>query len=590
MKKICSLLLALTMLMGLMAGCGNDTTADTKDSVVSQQETPADEQTAPEATNTPEVSENSSLEAGSVAEDVPVEKGEFVPNAAELPLADGATLTYFCELPGYMSMFNVNDYDDLQAMKYAEEITGVDIEFQIVNMESLQTNFQLMIASGDITDLVSGVSDQYDSSAQMIEDGVAIDLMDYQEFLPNFWNVLDYYDAYKTKAITQDGTMPEIICVADDYMTQSGMQIRKDWLDKLGMDVPETIDELHEVLLGFVSECGADKALLLTGSPQMTGTAIVGGMGTIGYDPSTTSNMYVVDGEIRNGFLDDAYKEYMEMMAQWYEEGIIAKDFATESNDPFTSKADSYIQGGNAGVWSSMSDNMDQNLEAGKSLDPEYDIVPMAQPMQNAGEKFHFGDSEIGANAMGKNITVSDCCEDVELACKWIDFFFSEEGIRLANYGLKDNDNWDGADDTYSDIAEEMDMVRLTDGTFPMISFGTTYYTLACVATLQDFDRVFGTYSDLNLSAMELWTETADDLYTLPVSMELSQEESAEYSGIWSDLSTYANTEIFKFVMGEYNFDEDWDNFIDQLKGMGIEDCVEIYQAAYDRYCEAYGI
>lgn len=50
-----------------------------------------------------------------------------------------------------MSMFNVNDYDDLQAMKYAEEITGVDIEFQIVNMESLQTNFQLMIASGDLT-------------------------------------------------------------------------------------------------------------------------------------------------------------------------------------------------------------------------------------------------------------------------------------------------------------------------------------------------------------------------------------------------------------------------------------------------------
>ena len=42
--------------------------------------------------------------------------------------------------------------------------------------------------------------------------------------------------------------------------------------------------------------------------------------------------------------------------------------------------------------------------------------------------------------------------------------------------------------------------------------------------------------------------------------------------------------------MGEYNFDEDWDNFIDQLKEMGIEDCVEIYQNAYDRYCEAYGI
>ncbi len=593
MKKICAMLLALAMLLGVLAGCGNESAAsagsEAAASVQSGETAGVAEETAPEAPAAPEAAGSVEEPEGSAVESEAEPKGPFEADQAELPLADGATLTYFCELPGYMSMFNINTYDDIEAMKYAEEITGVDIEFQIVNMESLQTNFQLMIASGDITDLVSGVSDQYESSAQMIEDGVAIDLMEYQDYLPNFWNVLNYYDAYKTKAITQDGTMPEVICVADDYMTQSGMQIRKDWLDKLGMDVPETIDELHEALLGFVSECGADKALLLTGSPQLTGTAIVGGMGTIGYDPSTTSNMYVVDGEIRNGFLDDAYKEYMQMMAQWYDEGIIAQDFATESSDPFTSNADAYIQGGNAGVWSSMSDNMDQNLEAGKSLNPDYDIVPMAQPMQNAGEKFHFGDSEIGANAMGKNITISDCCEDVELACSWIDFFFSEEGIRLANYGLKDNDNWDAADDTYSDIAEEMDLVRLTDGTFPMISFGTTYYTLACVATLQDFDRVFGTYSELNLSAMELWTETADDLYTLPVSMELSQEESEEYSGIWSDLSTYANTEIFKFVMGEYNFDEDWDKFIAQIEDMGLQDCIDIYQTAYDRYVEVYG-
>ncbi len=36
-----------------------------------------------------------------------------------------------------MSMFNVNSYDDIDAFKYAEEITGVDIDFTIVNNESL---------------------------------------------------------------------------------------------------------------------------------------------------------------------------------------------------------------------------------------------------------------------------------------------------------------------------------------------------------------------------------------------------------------------------------------------------------------------
>ena len=113
---------------------------------------------------------------------------------------------------------------------------------------------------------------------------------------------------------------------------------------------------------------------------------------------------------------------------------------------------------------------------------------------------------------------------------------------------------------------------------------------LVCVATLQDFDRQFGAYSEANIAAMELWTETSDDLYTLPTQVELTYEESQEYSDIWSDLSTYANTEIFKFVMGEYNFDSDWDNFISTLKEMGVEEAVEIYQVAYDRYIEAYGL
>lgn len=123
-----------------------------------------------------------------------------------------------------------------------------------------------------------------------------------------------------------------------------------------------------------------------------------------------------------------------------------------------------------------------------------------------------------------------------------------------------------------------------------MISFATTYYTLACVPTLQDYDRIFSAYSQANLDAMDLWTETSDDLYTIPAQVELSYDESTEYGDVWSDISTYASTEVFKFVMGEYNFDSDWDAFIEKIKSMGIQDCIDIYQDAYDRYEEAYGL
>lgn len=580
MKKALALLLAAMMVFSLLAGCG-DNAASAEASSAAESVASAPE-AAPETDEAP-AAEGSAAEA-STLEAEPVEKGEFEPaEAADLPLADGEVLTYFVELPGYMSMFNVNTYDDIDAHKYAEEITGVDIEFQIVNSESMETNFQLMVAGGDLTDLISGGSQQYDSSSAMIEDGVAIDLMDYKDLMPNYWYALEYYDAYKKVAINLDGQMPEVITISDDYMVSGGMQIRKDWLDEQNMALPTTLDEVHDALLMFVNQYGADHALLLQGATQLQGNSLIGGMGTVGFLAGQGNNMYVVDGEVRNGFRDEAFKEYMEMMAQWFKEGILNASFATESSDPFTSNADAYIAGGNAGIWVAQSDNIDKNVETGREKDDNYAIVALAEPTAD-GEKFHFGDSQVGVNAMGKNISISDCCENVELACKYLDFYFSKDGILLANYGIE------GVSLGYDDDGNPMltDTV-LRNPDFPMISFATTYYTLACAATVSDFDRMHPAYSEANLAAMETWTSTVDDKYTMPSTVELTYDESTEYAEVWSDLSTYAETEVFKFVMGDYNFDADWDNFINTIEEMGLQTCIDLYQDAYDRYVEAYG-
>lgn len=593
-KKVLALILALAMMLTLLAGCGSSSEETTAESPAEVSETTSETtETSQEPEETPAESESTPAEETESAEEVSTEEetaedlGPYEPDPAVLPLTDeeGASLSLFVDLPGYMSMFNVNTYDDVVACQYAEEITGVDIEYTIVNNETLSTQFTLMVASGLMTDLIAGGSQQYTSTSAMIEDGAAIDLMEYADLLPNYFKALEYYPEYKTSAISEEGQMPEVIAISDDYMVSGGLQIRADWLEKLDMEIPTTYDEIHDVLTAFKNEFGADRPLLLTGSTQMTGSALVGGMGSVGFDPDTAHNMFVVDGVVQNGFLADGYKEYMEMIAQWYSEGLIASDFATESNDPFTSNADRYIQGGNAGIWSAQSDNMDSNMLSGQSLDPDYKIVAMAQPVKEEGELFHFGDDPTSSNAMGKNIAISENCEDIELACAYLDFWFTAEGQVLANYGVE------GVSFEYNADGEpEYTDAVLNNPDFPMISFAQTYYTPACVATLSDYDRVFDAYSEANLSAMELWTSTQDNLYTMPANVELNYDESNEYSELWTDIATYASTEVFKFVMGEYNFDSDWDNFINQLLSMGLEECIEIYQGAYDRYAEAYGI
>ena len=582
MKKLLALLLVLTMMLTMLAACGSSSSSSDTDTAEETTETTEEEaeeeETEEAAEETAEAEETEETEEA--AEE---DKGEFTPASATLPISeDGATLTMFVELPGYMSGFNVNSYDDVEAFQYAEEITGVDIEFTIVNSETIDTQFTLMVASGNLTDLIAGGSSMYTSAEQQIEDGAAIDLLQYEDLLPNYFAALEYYDDYQAVAISDSGVMPEVVGISDDYSVSAGMQIRSDWLEKLGMDVPSTYDEIYEVLTAFKVEFGADHALLLTGSAQLSGSGLVGGMGSIGYETDSDNNMFVVDGVIQNGFLADGYKDYLEMIAQWYAEGLIASDFATAGSDPLTSDSDALIQGGNAGIWTSQSDNLDSNVLQGQSLDADYAIVAMAQPTLD-GDLFHFGDDPVSSNAMGKSVAISEACEDIELACAWLDFWFTEEGITLANYGLEgvSFEYDDNGDPVYTDAV-------MNNPDFPMISFAQTYYTVACVATVGDYDRAFAAYSDANLAAMELWTETSDNLYTIPSTLELTIDESTEYSSLWSDISTYASTEVFKFAMGQYNFEDDWDNFIETLESMGIDRCIEIYQDAYDRYAAAH--
>ncbi len=58
------------------------------------------------------------------------------------------------------------------------------------------------------------------------------------------------------------------------------------------------------------------------------------------------------------------------------------------------------------------------------------------------------------------------------------------------------------------------------------------------------------------------------------------------YNRIFSDIDTYMYETVSKFVVGDLSLDQ-FDSFVQQLKDMGIEGCIAIEQAAYDRYLAA---
>ena len=96
---------------------------------------------------------------------------------------------------------------------------------------------------------------------------------------------------------------------------------------------------------------------------------------------------------------------------------------------------------GKTGAWTSMY-TMPSLYEA-SSEDPDMYIVPVTGPVVNEGDELHLRYRNVYT---GTTTSVSADCSNWELALRWLDYLFSEEGARLANYGVE-GDTYTMADD-----------------------------------------------------------------------------------------------------------------------------------------------
>ena len=591
-KKFLALLLAAGMILGLLAGCGGKTEASASvPASASDPEVSAEAPTAPEVpAEVPAAPEASAEESESALEAEP-EDYAYTGEWAVYPLcAPGEkTLTMWCEFPGFLAMVGIDSYVGCSVFNAAEEATGVHIDFTEVTMMNAADQFSLMCAANDMKDIIAGTGTYYGSTAGAVEEEIVVDLSEYAEqYMGNYLTILNdsKYAAYREKAYNSEGQLVEISSISDDFLPTSGTQIRKDWLDALNLPVPETYDDWETTLKAFKENYNCTNALLLSGLTQMTN--LIAGYGTAGAAEAAMGgsavNMYVKDGVIHNGYQDDGYRAYLTMMNRWYKEGLLSPDFITASNDGSQNNMDGVILSGDTGIWFSQGNFITQYESQAQVTDPDFVIMGIADPYSpefNPEKTTHFT-SMVGGSAGGSAaLSVSTNCEDIPLACQWMDYFWTEEGQLLCNYGIE------GEGFEYDENGEPQfsDFV-VNGGNF---QFMMTGYTLSGVPSLQDFDKSFFTYGDNVIEAFDTWGSCVDDAYTLPAAMTLNTDQSEKYSSQFNDINTMAEERVGRFITGELDINTEWDTFQQDLISMGIEDCIAIYQECYDDYMASKG-
>lgn len=499
------------------------------------------------------------------------------PEALTLPLSEEkVTFTYWKPMHTNASKL-LKDYNDNEVYQELEKRTNVHIEWihPVAGQEAEQ--FNLLVAANDLPDFVcmeSGAS--YPGGvAKAIEDGVFLPLEEYiSEYCPNLTAIFEKYPDIRKQFTTNEGHiwgMGEVMLPEDNpdpISPWAGPAIRKDWLDDLGLEMPRTIEDWHNVLVAFRDQKGAKVPLILSKSGLPWAGQFLGA-----YDVAV--DFYRVGNEVMYGPLQEGYKQYLAMMRDWYQEGLLDVDFPSTASDAnFYAE---YLTTGKAGAI----DVTFQDIVPlyNSLLNGEGEVAAVPYPKMNKDDILHIGnityEVETGHSTVYLNAKTLDA-KRLPIALKWWDYMYSDEGYMLCNYGIEGRSyNMVDGKPVFTDlILNNPDGLTYALASWKYKLFNGTFRYNGYAMPESD--------AQTSLNSINAWACDNDRSYQMPPT-SIPLEYSGEYSSIMNEVNTYRDEMVLKFILGVESLDN-YDKFVEMLHTLNIDRAIEIQQIALDMY------
>jgi putative aldouronate transport system substrate-binding protein len=599
-SKFLAMLLVLSMIAGLFCACGSgsSSTADTTDTTASaasveETEEPQEEaeeaQASEPASAAEEVVALGSDEEGTAGQTVAVTVGDPVEAMAEeyisYPLeGEDNTITMWYYIPGYSDFVDSNV--NFNALAAAEEATGVKLDFVEVPSSAASTTFSLMIAGGDMCDLIPVLEYYTSGIAKAYEEDVIMDIGPYiDEYMPNYAAVLDCL-APKTVADTlTDGKTLAFYQISDGSYSGNGFITRADWLEAQNITFSGdmiSLDEYTNLLETLHSAYDTPYTYYMTDGTMGLDAAFDTAIPTLvgdGFMTSVTSAIFRKGDEVMSGWTADGYREYLEWVLQMMDEGVIYKDFLSLSTDRGDTNT---AQGsGQVAVWQANADKMEEIY--GYTDDPNFKVTAVPRVTADPSAQYVWND-EVALVSNRGGFSMSSTCQNPELVCQWENYFWTTEGYYLVNYGVEgESYHMDGDTPVFDwDVP-----TTVTGRNAPNAEMAQTLFTMTRFAGgYMDNDSLLPTFPDSALEAVELWTvEGSTDDRNYPSSITFTAEESEEIAQYEGDFLTYAAEKCLKFLDGAEELNDDtWNDFVNTSNSMGLDKIVAVYQNAYDQY------
>ncbi|MCM1049229.1 MAG: hypothetical protein NC433_12485 [Clostridiales bacterium] len=572
-KKIVSVLLSLTMVVGLLTGCGGG---------------------------------DNNASSGTTGDS----QGNDASSASLLPADDESKTIEFSTWMYADDYKHYTTYDENPVVKCLNEMFNVEMTYQLPAMGAEAENFQVMIGTGDYTDIMNTTYSS-DSMSSLYEDGVIIDIAPYlEEYMPNYYALIQADEELRKLVYDDEGHAFGIYFIEDQTRNQwGGLAYRRDILETMtggnvqfpsGNENPVTVEDWDYMLplmkQYFDASGMTDTAcLIIPACGYITSGELSSGFGT------GAIYQLASDGKtVEFGAATDNFYNYLQKMHEWYEAGYVYQDFASRTNDMFYLPNPALTYGGAAGVWFALLEQVGDVMSM-----PDYglnvDVVPITAPLDT-----EHGITEADAgfyifNGVASNpFCISSACDENKLAriFKVMDYLYSEEGKLLRAKGL--NAEQAASDELYQqydipaayyydengNFCVNEKLLRGDDYDIKAFSFYGERLPGLSVASDEyvAFNLERTANDDAQDNAGDVWVKYGRDR-VFPGGATLNTEESTKYTSVATNIFDYVDTMVPKFIMGtEELTEESWQAYLDQLDKLGLDTFLEAEQSAYDRY------
>ncbi|NGP46517.1 extracellular solute-binding protein [Bacillaceae bacterium SIJ1] len=480
--------------------------------------------------------------------------------------------------------------------EYMEEQFNLDFAWQTTTYDAgaASEKRQISLASGDFPDaymLIPWIDDF--SQAELLKygnQGVLLPLNDLiEEHAPNLQKAFEQEPDFKAMATAPDGNIYGIPHWNDCYHCSYPVKmfINTEWLDALGLDMPQTTEEFRDVLIAFKNEDpngnGKQDEVPISGSNLGPVQYM---MNAFEYYSSDDVPMLLEDDQVSIAAVTDDWREGLRYINELYELGLIDPGTFTQNGDALISlgnNAEANILGVGYGLPNSYTNDED------RLYSDMYQVMePLKGPEQYTTYTFP---SQPGASF----VLTKNASEEAQVAAiKMIDHMFTIDGMLTSHFG-PEGVGWRQPKEGDIALNEEVEPIYKTLPDDPNeerpsnISWGA----------MGQFWHFRG-LRDAEVQGTDIYSRTGferrlQEATLLYDGFEPSEDKIYPYWKVWIDpnvanelamlktnMIDYIEQNTVQFITGAKNIETEWDSYVQGLEQLNATRYLEIMQNAYD--------